>query len=265
MFSIIKLDAMGISACFFSLVIVCLELILKQKFMNSAKILLILGLSLIFSACSSSKTLKFNKKPDDIVKTESLRKFLENNKNPKVVLRVTNSSYTVTEGEDLDYVFNAIENQLLSSGFVVRDRQLFNQIIGNTDNNVDYSILQNKSDTDLIIELVKLDPKVIYSTNKYFNQKNEEKVENSYAHKRYGASVEFKVILINSNEFAGVYKFNYTPCIDGCVISKSIKELIKERKKKDKKGIQAYEGVERDELEIFIKDATKKLVAEMRG
>lgn len=217
------------------------------------------------TACSSSKTLKFTKKADDIVKTQSLKDFLKNNKNPKVVLRVTNTSYTVTEGEDVNYIYNAIENQLLSSEFVVRDRQLFNQIIGNNDNNVDYTVLKNKSDTDLIIELTKLDPKVKYSTNKYYNQKNDEKVENDYLYERYGASVEFKVILINSNEFAGIYKFNYTPCMEGCVISKSIKELMKERKKKDKSEVQAYEGVERDELEVFIKDATKKLVEEMRG
>ena len=66
--------------------------------------------------------------------------------------------------------------------------------------------------------------------------------------------------MINSNEFAGMYKFNYTPCVEGCVISKSLRELEKERKK-EKEG---YEGVERDELEIFIKDATTKLVKEMR-
>ncbi len=233
--------------------------------MKPIKILFILSMAFGIASCSSSKTLKFTKKADDVVKTESLKEFLKNNKNPKVVLRVTNTSYTVTEGEDINYVFNAIENQLLASGFIVRDRQLFNQIIGNTDNNVDYNVLKNKSDTDLIIELTKLDPKVKYSTNKYYNQKNEEKLESDYLHERYGASVEFKVILISSNQFAGIYKFNYTPCVEGCVISKSISELMKERKKKEKEGVQAYEGVEKDELEVFIKDATIKLVNEMRG
>jgi len=224
--------------------------------------LMLIGL-IIFN-CSSSKTLKFTKKTDDIVKTESLKTFLNNNKNPKVVLRVNDGSYTVTEDENIDYLYNAIENQFLASGFIVRDRQLFNQIIGNDDNNVDYEVLKAKSDTDLIIELTKLDPQVKYMTNKYYDQNNKERVETSYTHKRYGASVEFKVILIQSNEFAGVYKFNYTPCTSGCVIKKSVKELMKERKKKDKVEIKAYEGVEKNELEIFIKDATKKLVNEMR-
>lgn len=215
--------------------------------------------------CSSSKSIRFSKKPDDIVKTESLKNFLGVNKNPKVVLRVSESSYAVTENENIDYLYNAIENQLLASGFVVRDRQLFNQIIGNKDNNIDYEVLKNKSDTDLIIELTKLDPKIKYSTNKYLNKNNDERIEQSYVHERYGASVEFKVVLINSNEFAGVYKFNYTPCTDGCIIKKSMKELNKERRAREKNGPQGYEGVERDELEIFIKDATQQLVAEMRN
>lgn len=220
--------------------------------------------SLIFNSCSTTKTLKFTQKTDDIVKTESLKDFLTTNKKPKVVLRVNESSMTVTEGENNDYIYNAIENQLLASGFIVRDRQLFNQIIANDENNIDYQKLKEKSDTDLIIELVKLNPQILYETNKYYDKNDREKVENSFTYKKYGASVEFKVVMINSNEFAGVYKFNYTPCLKGCVISKSLSQLQKERKKRLKEGVKGYEGVERDELEIFIKNATEKLVAEMR-
>jgi len=216
-------------------------------------------------SCSTSKTVRFTKKQDDIVKTESLKSFLDKTKNPKVVLRVSDASYMVTEDENVDYLFNAIENQLLSSGFVVRDRQLFNQIIGNKDNTIDYEVLKDKSDTDLIIELIKLDPKVIYKTNKYYDKNNTEKVEKDIERYRwYGASVEFKVVLIKSNEFAGVYKFNYTPCIEGCVIKKSLKELEKERKLREQEEKKGYEGVEKDELEDFIKKATIHLVEEMR-
>ncbi|MBB6680498.1 hypothetical protein H4O20_03490 [Aequorivita sp. 609] len=220
--------------------------------------------SLFVTSCSTTKTLKFTQKSDDIVKTESLKQFLTENKKPKVVLRVNESSMTVTEGENNDYIYNAIENQLLASGFIVRDRQLFNQIIANDENNIDYQKLKEKSDTDLIIELVKLNPQILYETNKYYDKNDREKVENAFTYKKYGASVEFKVVMINSNEFAGVYKFNYTPCVSGCVISKSLSEYRKERKNKLKEGVKAYEGVERDELELFIKDATEKLVLEMR-
>jgi len=223
-------------------------------------------------SCSSTKTVKFSQEPDEIIKTESLKEFLSKSKNPKVVLRVPQNTYTVTDSEknevnqseNKDYLYNAIENQLLSSGFVVRDRQLFNQIIGNNDNNIDYQKLKDKSDTELIIELTKLDSKIIYETNKYYDKNNVEKVNDYGTRKEYGASVEFKIVLINSNEFAGVYKFNYTPCVQGCVISKSIKDINKENKMFKKNGTKPYEGVERNVLEDFIKGATRKLVYEMR-
>lgn len=233
--------------------------------MKSLKPLVLLILALILGSCSSTKNLKFSQKADDIVTTESLKNFLDSNKKPKVVLRVNESSVSVTEGENNDYLYNAIENQLLASGFIVRDRQLFNQIIDNEENNIDYKKLKEKSDTDLIIELTKLNPKILYETNKYFDKNDKEKVESSYKYKRYGASVEFKVVMIKSNEFAGVYKFNYTPCSSGkgCSISKSLSQLRKERKKDLKDKEKGYEGVERDELEVFIKDATQKLIDEM--
>lgn len=224
----------------------------------------VLALITSLVSCSTSKTLKFTKAPDDIIKTESLKDFLNTNKNPKVVLRVNSTSFAVTENENNDYLFNAIENQLLANGFIVRDRQLFNQIIANSENSVDYSKLKEKSDTDLIIELTKLDSKVLYETNQYYDQKNNLKVDKEYVHTYYGASVEFKVVIIKSNEFAGAYKFNYTPCVNGCVVSKSLKELQKERKEREKQKEKGYEGVERNELEEFIKNATDKLVEAMR-
>ena len=230
---------------------------------SSSKLILILSL-IILSSCSTTKTLKFSQKSDDIIRTEPLKEFLRNNKKPKVVLRVNSNSISVTENENNDYLYNAIENQLLASGFIVRDRQLFKQIIENDDNNIDYQKLKEKSDTDLIIELTKLDPTILYETNKYLDKNNRQKVEDDYTYQRYGASVEFKVVMINSNEFAGVYKFNYTPCVSGCVVSKSLKELLKEKKRNSEEKAEGYEGVEKDELELFIKNATKNLVAEMR-
>jgi hypothetical protein len=138
--------------------------------------LLILLISI--TSCSTTKILKFSQTPDEIIKTDALKAFLSQNKNPKVVLRVPESTYTVTEAEkneeyqreNKDYLYNAIENQLLASGFVVRDRQLFNQIVNNDENNIDYQQLKDKSDTDLIIELTKLDSKILYETNKYYDK-----------------------------------------------------------------------------------------------
>lgn len=226
--------------------------------------ILTLGFGLLLSSCSSSKTIKFSQKENEVQTTESLRSFLNRTKNPKVVLRVNETSQNVTDKESNSYLYNAIENQLMASGFTVRDRQLFNQIIGNTENNANYDNINKKSDTDLIIELTKLDPKVLYETNKFYDGKGNEKTDQFYSNKKYGATVEFKVVMIKNNEFAGLYRFNYTPCIDGCQISQSLKEMQQNNKLNRKMGVQPYEGVEKNELEEFIKSATSQLVAEMR-
>ena len=94
-------------------------------------------------SCSSTKTIKFSEQDNDVYTTEKLSEFLRQNKNPKVVLRVSNTSLVITDQENNDYLYNAIENQLLASGFVVRDRQLFNQIIDNENNNINYEKLKN--------------------------------------------------------------------------------------------------------------------------
>ena len=223
----------------------------------------ILATVLVLTGCTTTKTIKFSQKENEVQTTETLSRFLSQTKNPKVVLRVNESSQNVTDKENNNYLYNAIENQLMASGFIVRDRQLFNQIIGNTENNVNYDNLNKKSDTDLIIELTKLDPSVVYETNTYFDGKGKVKT-GDFASKKFGATVEYKVVMIKNNDFAGLYRFNFTPCVDGCTVSQSLKELNKSLKLKSKLAVQPYEGVEKNELEEFMKSATRNLVAEMR-
>jgi len=233
------------------------------------KYLTFLIIILMFSvSCSSTKTISFKQKPDDIYTTQGLKDFLVQNKTPKVVLRVSPSVLKEVEAlkdqENFDYLYNIIENEFLKKGFQVRDRQLFNQIIENDQNTLDYDKIKSKSDTELIIEMSRFDPSVLYETNNYKNKKGQDKVEQAEYFKKYGAKVEFKVVLITKNELAGSYKFHYTPCVGGCVIEKSLKDRNKELKKMKKQGILPYEGVERDDLEIFIRDATSNLVDAMR-
>src|SRR5690606_11686203 len=185
-------------------------------------------------------------------------------KSPKVVLRVPLSSENVTEKDENNYLFNAIENELLSRGFIVRDRQLFNQIITNNENNIDYEVLKQKSDTDLIIELSQLKRDILYETNKYYDQNGREKVESVIKYEYFGALVEFKVIIVENNEYAGNFRFNYTPSTDTFVVTISQRDYEKMQKEKKKNKPVGYEGVADNEMEIFIRDATKKLVQQMR-
>lgn len=226
--------------------------------------LLVLIAIVFVSSCTSTKSIKFSQKENDIYTNQNLKSFLAKHKNPKVVLRVPLTSATITDKDDNAYLYNAIENELLSSGFVVRDRQLFNQIIGNNENNINYAKLKQKSDTELIIELSQLKNNVLYETNKYYDANGREKVENEITHDKYGALVEFKVIIVESNEYAGLYRFNYTPCTEPCTVSLSPKDYEKMLKNLKTEGPNPFEGVEKNLMEEFIKDATQKLISEMR-
>ena len=126
-----------------------------------------IGIAILTISCgtplSTIRTVKFSDKKDEITTTPSLKEYLSTNPNPKIVLRTNSRLITdnVTEKEQNNYLFNAIESELLKSGFVVRDRQLFDKILTNSDNNKDYENLQQKSDTDLIIELTNLDRSIV--------------------------------------------------------------------------------------------------------
>ncbi|MCX7549028.1 hypothetical protein OS188_13815 [Xanthomarina sp. F1114] len=215
----------------------------------------------LFTCGCATKYIKFKPSENDIFSTDRLSTFLESNPSPKVVLRTLNLSSQATEDEDIGYLYSAIEKELLSNGFIVRDRNLFNQVVSNEENTVDYAKLKSKTDTDLIIELIKLDRKVIYETNKYYTDKGKSGLL-SDPYKQYGAVVEFKVVLIDNNEFAGTYKFHYAPCAEGkgCEISESFKKRMK-RIEKEKEG---YVIVEKDVLEEFMRHATYRLIEDMR-
>lgn len=246
---------------------------------------------LLITSCTTSKFIKFNDLEDEKYPSEKLKIFLKENKNPKVVVRINenktkvitgnysenNSAYfgysngkSKTTGQSnfvekeisYDYLYNAIEKELLKQNFIVRDRQLFSQVISNNENTLDYAKLKEKTDTDLIIEISKIDETIKYSTNKYYTGKGKEGIL-GFEYTKYGAEVEFKVIIVRDNEFAGTYKFNYSPCNNEspCQIDKDFKT----RWKKIAKGKIGYEIVEKNKFEQFIRNATRQLVESMRN
>ncbi|TXD80685.1 hypothetical protein ESY86_20240 [Subsaximicrobium wynnwilliamsii] len=228
-----------------------------------------IGIALLTFACgtplSTVRTVKFSPKNDEITTTPSLKEYLSTNPKPKIVLRTSArlNSDNVTEKEQNNYLYNTIESELLKSGFIVRDRQLFEKIVTNSDNNTNYENLKQKSDTDLIIELTNLDRSIIYQTNTYSDENGKEKTSSMLATKIfYGATIEFKVIMIETNEFAGIYKFNYVPCVDGCE-TRPAKRLTK--RELDERTIESYEAVEEDKLIEFTRNATRQLISEMRN
>ena len=62
-------------------------------------------------------------------------------------------------------LFNAIEKELLRENFRVRDRGLFNELLSKSQTS-DYSKIKELTNTDIILEVVNINPSVLYTTNK---------------------------------------------------------------------------------------------------
>jgi len=78
-----------------------------------------------------------------------------------------------------------------------------------------------------------------------------------------GIKVDFKVVLIKDNEFAGNYNFQYAPCLKGCQVEEGKRGPKYYTKDKGKK--QPYQTVSHRQMEDFFKDAANKLIVALRS
>ena len=221
---------------------------------------------IILSSCSSAtKIIKFPKRPDEVFANNNLKEFFRTNKSPNIVLRVPNTADKATSNtstnQDNNVLYNAIEKELLRQGYSVRDRGLFNEII-NKSGSTDYSKIKDLTNTDLILEVVSIDPKVVYSTNKVtlVGKKSTTEQIGDIDYKRYGASVEFRLIMVKNNEIAGSYKYNYQPCADGCELGS-----FSFKGKRNSKEVELRETISVNTLEEFITLCTQDLVKNLKG
>ena len=218
---------------------------------------------LAFTGCSSIMMIKYQKLPDDVYANNNLREYLKGNRSPKIVLRVPNSNDKATSNtknaQNNDVLYNAIEKEFLKEGFSVRDRGLFNEIIDKS-KSTDYSKIGEETNTDLILEVVSINPTVIYSTNKITvvsGGKSTDQVQ-AIDYKKTGASIEFRLIMVKNNEIAGNYKYNYTPCLDGC-------PLTDWTYNKRTKLLELKETVAVNALEEFITGCTQDLIRSFKS
>jgi hypothetical protein len=217
----------------------------------------------IMASCSSIRMIKYSKLPDDVYANNNLKEYLKNNKSPKIVLRVPNSndkatSNTITN-QNNNVLYNAIEKEFLKEGFSVRDRGLFNEIIDKS-KSTDYSKIGEETNTDLILEVVNINPTVAYSTNKItvVSGGNTTAEVQQIDYKKSGASIEFRLIMVKNNEIAGNYKYNYTPCVEGC-------PLTDWTYNKHTKALELKETVAVNALEEFIKSCTQDLIRSFKS
>lgn len=225
-----------------------------------------LAVAIAFASCSSSKkTINFPKRPNEVFANNNLKEFFKTNGSPNIVLRVPNTDDKATSNtstnKDNNVLWNAIEKELLRQGFSVRDRGLFNEIINKT-GSTDYSKIKDLTNTDLILEVVNIDPKVVYTTNKVTltGKKRVTQQIGEIDYKRYGASVEFRLIMVKNNEIAGSYKYNYEPCVNGCELAS-----FNFKGKRNRREVELRETISVNILEEFIKVCTQDLTKSFKS
>ncbi|MBD3412958.1 MAG: hypothetical protein GF421_00810 [Candidatus Aminicenantes bacterium] len=223
-----------------------------------------MGLLCLFSGCYQGY-VQFVPPEPEIVQTLDLQEFMRNHESPKVVLRVPNPEFIATQAEKNDLLYAAIEKELITAGFQVSDRALFEQILSKSDEKTDYMEMSRRTHTDMILELVKLDSDVSYETNKYYTYEGEQRILPPHLSiNASGAKVTFKVILIEENELAGSFTFHYAPCPDGCPMEISPHGVYLKKESSPFQDI-SYQMVEIDELEEFVKSATRQLIIRLES
>lgn len=243
--------------------------------MKIKNILTLLLLISIFSSCSMEPlkrgTLVFDGKNDEIIAIQGIRDFMAITSNPSVVLRVPNASDDITKTVVNDYIYNAIEKELIINGFNVKDRALFNEVLNKKRESVSYHEINQLTGTDLILELVNINTDIKFTTNKIITKEGEEKAYKRTVTK-YGASIEFKLILVKENLFAGSYTFYYIPCTKenindcNCYIGYKSYDIYPQINfcKQVAPTVQDFEYVASDVMEEFVRNGIRLMINEIR-
>lgn len=159
-------------------------------------------------------------KENDIVISTELKELLDTKPNPVVVLRVPYSANKVTEADQKLFTqqtqaYNQIEMNLMKAGFTVRDRGLLNNLLLSGQTN--YVEIQNKIQTDIIIEILSLDFSIDNNIS-IVGSKNTNKVIKLYkcSVNPKLAKLECKLVIVDKGQTGGMLKLYYTPCLKGC-------------------------------------------------
>jgi hypothetical protein len=116
----------------------------------------------------------------------------------------------VSQQGGIPRTFNLIEKELVKAGFTVRDRGLLEQVIRSTPN-LDYRIIQNKIDAQLILEIVAISPRS-YETAQYAHADGGATGKlTKGTFPIWGWQVECKIILVSTGEVGGIYTIDVAP------------------------------------------------------
>lgn len=238
-----------------------------------ANLIVLMGIFIFSSSCSLQKGhLNFQGKNDEIIATPKIKDYLKAHPFPSIVLKAPRTENKTTQSDPNSYIYNAIEKELLIAGFDVKDRGLFNEVVGKS-TELNYKDLKELTNTELLLELVNVSTKIKHSTNKIYTTDGELKVVKQNFTK-YGAVIEFKLTIIETNQFAGSYSFYYTPCNNdnlGCECEVVFKNYANVKtyphlsfcRDKDNNE-QEYEYVSENVMEKFVREGVKLMIKEMQ-
>lgn len=231
-----------------------------------------------FFGCGSKHVIvRINSKDNEVFTKNTKAELKKSIESTSIVLRVPTKTKEITEEEESNENYDVIEKVLLKGGFNVRDRALFNELVQNK-KSVDYSAIQELTNTDLILEIQNSE-RVPYTTNKYYSEKGKEHVLDYGEIKMYGLMINFKLISVGTNEIIGSYDFHFSPCEDGCrykdvkkdgeLVYLNKKDVKKAKKKKSKEEIRdeqdLMEGVDIIKYRDFLASATNQLIESYRN
>lgn len=154
-------------------------------------------------------------KPDNVTRP-ALVAFIDSVPAPTIVLRVPAPQTSVSQAQGsqgsagLNRAYLAIEKELVKSGFVVRDRGLLEEIL-RSNQNLDYKIIQEKINAQLILEIVSIGEQE-YNTADYVDAK-----KHTPRHLEQGTfpikgwHIESRIVMVNSGEIGGIYAADVVP------------------------------------------------------
>ena len=223
---------------------------------------------------------------DEVVKNAAKLSFISNSANPTIVLRVPHTSHEVLEEDknvkteknndgtnnlyDIN-VYRVIEKELLKGGFTVRDRALFEKVLGDKMVN-DYSKIKELTETDFILELSNIQY-VRHPFNSFtYNTTGRKGMINTSLYNcnnsifLYGLKIEFRLIKVKENDFIGSFTYNYSPCGDtpctysvSCLNGNCSEPYVTQGNVR----ISGIRLIPQEEIERFVKASTDKLVREI--
>lgn len=203
--------------------------------------------------------------PPDNVTQPALLTFMETVRNPTIVLRVPAPQTLVTQAQgqqgsvDLGQGYLTIEKELVKAGFTVRDRGLLVEILRSSQN-LDYGMIQERIDAQLILEIVSIQPRS-YGNDVYVEAKSHRQGRLKRGEfPIWGWHFESRIIMVNTGEIGGIYTVDVAPEALHFLVSGNDVFNATPQGKRDKEHVGYGVGSAQDAAPAFVRMLVSSLI-----